>query len=68
MLAPVESGEDSTSSATDGAMKLRRGELQHSVQAFESLGSFKMYYAIGAPVSSLHRESTDSLIQCHVNS
>ena len=25
-----------------------------------------MYYAIGASVSSLHRESTDSLIHVHV--
>ena len=32
------------------------------IQAFESLGAFKMYYSIGASVSSLHRESTDSLI------
>ena len=32
------------------------------IQAFESLEAFKMYYAIGASVSSLHRESTDSLI------
>ena len=32
------------------------------IQAFESLDAFKMYYAIGASVSSLHRVSTDSLI------
>ena len=32
------------------------------IQAFESLEGFKMYYAIGTSVSSLHRESTDSLI------
>ena len=37
------------------------------VQAFESLEAFKMYYAIGASVSSLHRESTDSLISFVVN-
>ena len=39
------------------------------IQAFESLEAFRMYYAIGASVSSLHRESTDSPIfltlQCH---
>ena len=29
---------------------------------FESLDGFKMYYTIGMSVSSLHRESTDSLI------
>ena len=29
---------------------------------FESLEAFKMYYVIGASVSSLHRESTDSMI------
>ena len=27
------------------------------IQAFESLEAFKMYYAIGTSVSSLHRES-----------
>ena len=32
------------------------------IQAFESLDGFKMYYAIGTSVSSLHRESTDSPI------
>ena len=32
------------------------------IQAFESLEAFRMYYAIGASVSSLHRESTDSPI------
>ena len=32
------------------------------IQAFKTLESFKMYYAIGASISSLHRESTDSLI------
>ena len=32
------------------------------IQAFESLEAFKMYYVIGASVSSLHRESTVSLI------
>ena len=32
------------------------------IQVFESLEAFKMYYAIGVSVSSLHRESTDSLI------
>ena len=37
------------------------------IQAFESLEAFKMYYAIGASVSYLHRESTDSLISFVVN-
>ena len=35
------------------------------IQAFESLDGFKMYYMIlmiGTSVSSLHRESSDSLI------
>ena len=32
------------------------------IQAFESLEAFRMYYAIGVSVSSLHRESTDSYI------
>ena len=32
------------------------------IQAFESLDGYKMYYATGASVSSLHRASTDSLI------
>ena len=32
------------------------------IQAFEGLDAFKIYYAIGAAVSSLHRESTDSVI------
>ena len=32
------------------------------IQAFENeFGGFKMYDTIGASVSSLHRESTDSL-------
>ena len=30
------------------------------IQAFDSLDALKMYYTIGASVSSLHRESTDS--------
>ena len=33
-----------------------------SIQVFESLETLKMYYAIGVSMSSLHRESTDSLI------
>ena len=32
-----------------------------SIQVFESVEAFKMYYAIGASMSSLHRESTDSV-------
>ena len=32
------------------------------ILALESLEAFKMYYAIGASVSALHRESTDSPI------
>ena len=32
------------------------------IQAFESLEAFKTYYAIGASIYSLHRESTDFLI------
>ena len=35
---------------------------QLKIQAFESLEGFKMYYVIGASVSSLHSGSTDSLI------
>ena len=34
---------------------------------FESLEAFKKYYAIGASVSYLHRESTDSLIVSKVS-
>ena len=32
------------------------------IKVFESLEGFKMYYVIGASVSFLHRESTDSLV------
>ena len=32
------------------------------IQAFESLDAFKMYYAIGASVSYIRRESTYSLM------
>ena len=37
------------------------------IQAFESLEAFKMYYAIGASVLSLHGESSDSDIYIYVN-
>ena len=47
-----------------GCFMDKRSLQKHSKlsKAFERLEGFRMYYAIGASVSSLHRESTDSLI------
>ena len=40
----------------------KRPVQKHSrIQAFERLEAFKVYYAISVSMSSLHRESTDSL-------
>ena len=36
------------------------------MSGFVSLEAFKMYYVMRAPTPSLHRESTDSLIQVMV--